>query len=318
MVAYARRMSRVPMLVDCDPGVDDALALLTAARLADLVGITTVAGNVGIDDTTHNALAIAQIAGLDVPVHRGNARPLVNEPVTARHVHGPTGLGTVTLPDLDRTTASDDAVSFILQTADRIEGLHLVAIGPLTNIALALREDPALPDRLAGITIMGGAASGGNVTAVAEFNIWADPEAAAIVFEHGGPITMVGLDVTHRVLFGAAARDRMRETDHPAGRLAADLLDHAMARSAALRGWSGAPVHDACAVIAALEPGLFTADARPVRIELDGTLTRGMTVVDGRGAALTDGDPSVTVVHDADADAVIGRVVDAVASYAGT
>lgn len=305
-------MSPVPMLIDCDPGLDDAIALLTAAHLADLVGITTVNGNVGIEHTTHNALAVAEVAGLDVPVHRGAARPLVNEPIDAAYVHGPTGLGSVTIPEFTRSVDSDDAVTFILDTARSVEGLHLVPIGPLTNIARALQADPSLPSRLGGITIMGGAAVGGNVTATAEFNIWADPEAAAVVFRHGGPLTMVGLDVTHQVLLGQGERDAMRVADTGPSRLAADLLDYAVDRAGEMRGWAGAPIHDACAVIAVTHPELFGGTHHAVDIELDGTLTRGMTVVDTREDAT--GSADIHVMRRVDAPAVIGLIVDAVTS----
>ena len=308
-------MASVPLLIDCDPGLDDAIALLTAAHVAELVGITTVNGNVGIDHTTHNALAVAQVAGLDVPVHRGAARPLVNEPIDASYVHGPTGLGSVQIPDLDRVADSDDAVTFILDMARSVDGLHLVPIGPLTNIALALQADPTLPSLLGGITIMGGAAAGGNVTATAEFNIWADPEAAAIVFREGGPITMVGLDVTHQVLLGPKERDRMRSADTPVSRLAADLLDFAVTRSGELNGWAGAPIHDACAVIAVTHPELFGGTRHPVEIELVGTHTRGMTVVDTRDHP--EGDPTATILRDVDASGVTDLIVEAVTSLGG-
>lgn len=300
------------MLIDCDPGLDDAIALLTAAHVADLVGITTVNGNVGIDHTTHNALAVAQVAGLDAPVHRGAARPLVNQPMDAAHVHGTTGLGSVVIPELSRSVDSDDAVTFILDAARSVDGLHLVPIGPLTNIALAIQADPTLPARLSGITIMGGAAVGGNVTATAEFNIWADPEAAAIVFRDAGPITMVGLDITHQVLLGATERDTMRSADTAPARLAADLLDYAVERSSELSGWEGAPIHDACAVVAVTRPDLFSGALHPVEVELQGTHTRGMTVVDAR--AQFDGDPSVNVLSSVDASAVIDVIVEAVTS----
>ena len=298
------------MLIDCDPGLDDAIALLTAAHLTDLVGITTVNGNVGIDRTTHNALAVAQVAGLDVPVHRGAARPFVNDPVDARYVHGHSGIGTVKVPEVTRDIDSDDAITFILDTARSVDGLQLVAIGPLTNIALAVQADPSLPDRLGGFTIMGGAAAGGNTTATAEFNIWADPEAADIVFRKMATFTMVGLDVTHQVLLGPRERDRMRAAGTPATILAADLLDYAVDRAGELRGTAGAPIHDACAVVAVTDPGLFGGDRRPVAIELDGTHTRGMTVVDERPRA--DGEPQVEVLRTVDAPAVIDRIVDAV------
>lgn len=305
-------MPSVPMLIDCDPGLDDAIALLTAAHLADLVGITTVNGNVGIDHTTHNALAVAEVAALDVPIHRGAARPLVNEPIDAAYVHGPTGLGSVSIPSVSRGVDSSEAVEFILDTARAVDGLHLVPIGPLTNIALALQADPTLPQRLGGLTIMGGAAVGGNVTATAEFNIWADPEAAEIVFRHGGPITMVGLDVTHQVLLGPHERDEMRAADTAPASLAADLLDYAVERSGELTGRSAAPIHDACAVIAVTHPELFGGSRHPVEVELEGNHTRGMTVVDARAGAA--GDATVNVLRDVDAQAVVDLIVDAVTS----
>lgn len=305
-------MSPMPILIDCDPGLDDAIALLTAAHIADLVGITTVNGNVGIEHTTHNALAVAQVAALDVPIHRGAARPLVNEPIDAAYVHGPTGLGSVTIPDVTRTVDSDDAVSFILDAARSVDGLHLVPIGPLTNIAAALEADPTLPSRLAGITIMGGAAVGGNVTATAEFNIWADPEAADVVFRRGGPLTMVGLDVTHQVLLGRDERDTMRAAGTAPAELAADLLDYAVERAGEIRGWAGAPIHDACAVLAVTNPELFGGARHPVQIELQGAHTRGMTVVDTREGA--PGDPTVSVLRTVDAPAVIDLIVDSVTS----
>lgn len=298
------------MLIDCDPGLDDAIALLTAAHLVDVVGITTVNGNVGIDHTTHNALAVAEAARLDVPVHRGAPRPLVAEPMDAGHIHGPTGLGSVTTPAPSRTIDGTDAAAFIIEMSHAVAGLELVAIGPLTNIANALALDPTLPQRLGGFTLMGGAAQGGNVTAAAEFNIWADPEAADIVFRAGGPITMVGLDVTHQVLLGATERDRMRAADHSAATLAADLLDFAVERAGERRGWDGAPIHDACAVLAVTHPELFGGTQHNVAIELEGTHTRGMTVVDRRGAEGASGD--ISVLTTVDSSAVIELIVDAV------
>ena len=303
-------MTPVPMLVDCDPGLDDAIALLAAAHFADLVGITTVNGNVGIDHTTHNALAVTQIAGLDVDVHRGASHPLVDNPRGARHVHGATGLGNVELPAITRSVQSEDAVGFILETSHHVKGLHLVAVGPLTNVAEALQQDATLPDRLSGLTIMGGAAIGGNVTAVAEFNIWADPEAADIVFRLGGDITMVGLDVTQQVLLGPTQVNQMRVARTPAATLAAELLDYAIDRSSELRGWAGAPIHDACAVLAVTHPQLFDGKRQPVNVELTGTHTRGMTVVDDRGSSADNGN-NVRVLRTADADAVIKLIVEA-------
>jgi len=300
------------MLIDCDPGLDDAIAILAAAHLADLVGITTVNGNVGIDHTTHNALAVLETAGLDIPVHRGAARPLISPTIDASHVHGPTGLGSVEIPEITSSPASHDAIGFILDMSRSVDRLHLVAVGPLTNIALALQADPSLPSRLSGLTIMGGAAVGGNVTPVAEFNIWADPEAAAIVFREAPNLTMVGLDVTHKVLMGAAERDRLRNAAFPAAVLAADLLDYAVERSGEMRGWAGAPIHDASAVVAAVRPELFTGEFRHVEVELHGTLTRGMTVVDQRGSSDSAAEAATLVLTEADASTVTDTIVDSV------
>jgi len=146
------------LILDCDPGLDDAVAILVAARYADLIGITTVAGNVGINRTTRNALVVAQLAGLDLPVHRGAAKSLAGPAVDGSRIHGETGLGNAVLPDLDRSEASDDAVGYICDTARSVDDLHLLAIGPLTNVALAIERDPDLRHHLAGLTIMGGSA----------------------------------------------------------------------------------------------------------------------------------------------------------------
>ncbi len=304
---------RPKIVLDCDPGLDDALAILTAAHFGELIGITTVNGNVGIEHTTHNALITAQIAGLSAEVHRGAARPLIAPTMDAARVHGATGLGDVALPELRRSVASDDAVTYLCDIARSVEDLHLVAVGPLTNVALALRRDPDLHSHLASLTIMGGAAHGGNVTPVAEFNIWADPEAAAIVFREAAPLTMVGLDVTHKVLLGGDEASRMRAATTPVADFAADLLDYAYARCREY-GLEAAPMHDATAVIAVTHPDLFQSSSHPVMVEIHGEHTRGMTVTDTRPLSNFVPDSSVPmhqVVWDADADAVIDLTVQA-------
>ena len=310
--------SRPPMLIDCDPGVDDAIALLVAVSRADLVGVTTVNGNVSIDHTTRNALAILEAAGpagAQVPVHRGAAQPLIEPVFDAGHVHGAAGLGGIELPKPRADIASADAVGFICDSARSLENLQLVAVGPLTNVATAVMADPALPERLGGLTIMGGAVSGGNVTATAEFNIRADPEAAAVVFRAFPMTTMVGLDVTMQILLGEPERERLHTAGTPAALLAAGLLDHAMARASALAGLTAAPMHDATAIAAVLRPELFEGADLPLDVELAGTLTRGMTVADRRPAG-RDGTPpqppNARVLLGADSAAVAGEIVDAV------
>lgn len=301
-----------PILLDCDPGIDDAIAILIAAHHGDLVGITTVNGNVGIEHTTHNALVTTQIAGLDVPVHRGADRPLVEPVVDAARIHGPTGLGSVVLPALEVDVVSDDAVGFICDTARQVDGLHLVAVGPLTNIALALRHDPGLPDHISGLTIMGGTAGTGNETATAEFNIWADPEAAAAVFREAAPVTMVGLDVTRQIICGDDEAERIRAAGTTTSTFAAELLEFYIASNRAL-GRSGASVHDAYAVLAVTHPNLFEVDRHPIEIELNGRHTRGMTVIDRR----TDrsGRIEADVVWSADDRAVKELIVEGATAF---
>ena len=308
------------LVLDCDPGLDDAVAILVAAHYADLIGITTVAGNVEINRTTRNALVVAQLAGLDVPIHRGAAEPLAGAAVDGSRIHGDTGLGDATLPDLTRSEASDDAVAYICDTARSVDDLHLLAIGPLTNVALALQRDPDLRRHLAGLTIMGGGAHIGNITPVAEFNIRADPEAAAVVFEKAAPVTMVGLDVTNKVVFGDSEIARMRAGGTPATELAASVVDYLLDRFREYLGHSTVPVHDATAVIAATHPHLFEQSRHPVAVELSGAHTRGMTVADLRPAALgraldQPSPPASDIVWDADVEAVRELIIEAVLTY---
>ncbi|MCL4149728.1 UNVERIFIED_CONTAM: hypothetical protein GTU68_007564, partial [Idotea baltica] len=186
------------LLVDCDPGHDDAVALVAAAYHGDLVGITTVGGNAPLADVTTNALLTCQLFGIDVEVHAGAARPLVAEPRHAPEVHGVSGFAGSSLPELTRTVTSNSAIDYLIETIRGEEGLWLVPIGPLTNVALAFRQAPDLPDRLAGVSFMGGSATFGNHSAVAEFNVLVDPEAAAVVLGSGARIHMAGLDLTHQ------------------------------------------------------------------------------------------------------------------------
>ena len=192
-------MTRTPIVLDCDPGLDDVVAILTAARYADLVGITTVCGNSSLANTTRNALHVVELVGLDLPVHSGAASPLVAPLHDARHIHGESGLGGH-VPTVSRTVDGDDAAGWLCDLTRRRSDIHLVAVGPLTNVALAIRRDPGFAGRLAGLTIMGGGVNKGNVTAVAEFNIWADPEAAAVVFDSEITVRMAPLDLTLQVL----------------------------------------------------------------------------------------------------------------------
>jgi inosine-uridine nucleoside N-ribohydrolase len=305
---------RLPLVVDCDPGHDDAIALLVAARHTNLLGITTVAGNAPLDRTTRNAIIVRDLLEIDVPVHTGAARPLVAAPKHADYVHGKTGMDGADLPEPSGPPDGTDAVTFIVDTCRANEGTWLVPTGPLTNIALALRAAPDLRDRIAGISIMGGGTFG-NRTAVAEFNIWADPEAAAEVFAYGGPLLMCGLDLTHRFQATPERIDRIRVLP---GRLAAVIADlfvffsgTYVARHDNLRG---APVHDPCAVLALTHPTLFQSMRTHVEIETQGQHTRGMTVIDQRHL-IERPPPTCTVLTDIDDDAGFEIINEAIAHF---
>ena len=300
------------MIIDCDPGVDDAMAFIAAARWADLVGITTVAGNVPLEHTTANACRLRSMLGLDVEVHAGADGPLVGEQAFARHVHGETGLGDVVLPEPDRGPDSEDAVAYLVETTRSEEGLHLVPIGPLTNVALALRADPGLAHRVASITLMGGSALGvGNVSAAAEFNVFADPEAADQVFRSGAKVRMLGLNLTHQVRMGAIHAAECRTIGSPVGDAMAGLLEFYTVFHLAEEDAADGPVHDPCAVLAVTHPELFTLEARSVQVELAGTHTRGMTLVDERGPGAS-AEANCQVAYGVDADAVIALIMEAV------
>ncbi len=312
-------MARPRVLIDCDPGHDDAIAILLASVHAEIIGITTVSGNASLADTTRNALLVTQILDLDVPVHAGASRPLLAPARYVSRVHGESGLDGPVFPALDRTPASDDALGFLLEATRRSEGLWLVATGPLTNVALALRADPHFAGRLAGITLMGGSAAAGNVTPVAEFNAWCDPEAAAIVLGASCPVWMSGLDLTHQVLVRPPLVERIRSVTSPVGTFVADLFDFYLDGYAATHfDERAAPLHDPCALLALTHPALFGRSPTPIAVETNGRLTRGMTVVDRRRRvadvpdAPRPSEPTTSWVHTADADAIFDLLVDAV------
>ncbi|MDQ3738478.1 MAG: nucleoside hydrolase [Actinomycetota bacterium] len=302
----------IPMLLDCDPGHDDAIAIVAAAHHADLVGITTVAGNAPLDRTTHNACVLRDLIGdPDLTVHAGAARPLVAEPRHAEHIHGASGLDGVELPAPAHGADGDDAVGFIIDTCRAREGVWIVAVGPCTNVALALRAAPDIGRRIAGISLMGGGTFG-NRTAVAEFNIWADPHAAAVVFGYGGPLIQAPLDLTFQLQATPARIATVRQTPGRLGAVLADLLTFFSGTYCSrYHAMEGAPVHDPCAVLALTHPGLFQSVRRHVTVETVGHDTAGMTVIDQRQlverpAANTD------VLAKLDADAVWGLVTEAI------
>ena len=273
-----RRMRR--MIIDCDPGHDDAIALALAHRHAQVAGITTASGNVPLPATTANALLVTAVLGVDTPVYAGAARPLAGEPRHAPHVHGESGLGDVTRMAHDKAAAGGDAVEFLLDAA--APDVSVVALGPLTNVALAIDRDPGWVQRIAGISLMGGSTDVGNVTPAAEFNVYADPEAADRVFRSGARITMCGLNLTHQVMTTDSTAARLRAAGTPVASFAGEIFDDLHGRLERLTGYREAALHDPCAVLAVTHPELIETAPRAVSVELDGTLTRGMTVVDRR------------------------------------
>jgi inosine-uridine nucleoside N-ribohydrolase len=286
----------IPILLDCDPGHDDAIALLLALGSAelDLRGVTTVAGNQTLEKTTANAIRVLEFVGRgDVPVAAGAERPLVRDQYVAAYVHGETGLDGPDLPSPQGSPVDQHAVDFL---AERIEpGVVLVPTGPLTNVALLLARYPEKrPER---IVLMGGSIAEGNVTPAAEFNIWADPEAAARVFASGIEIAMIGLDVTHKALFAERHAERL---EGRAGTMVRELLDFYNRFHADVYGFDGSPIHDALAVAYVFRPDLVQTKHRGVKVDTESELSRGRTLVDLWGRA--NWEPNCHVGVDVDPD----------------
>ena len=300
----------IPIVLDCDPGHDDAIALLLALASPELEvrAVTTVAGNQTLDKTTRNALRVLELAGrTNIPVAAGADRPLVRAQWTAAYVHGETGLDGPDLPPPTTAPVEQHAVDVL--AAELGPGVTLVATGPLTNVALLLALHPETrPDR---IVLMGGAIGEGNVTPAAEFNIWVDPEAAKRVFDSGIPLTMVGLDVTHQALMTPAHADALR-TRGSVGKAVAEMLDFYGRFHREEYGWEGSPIHDAVAVAYVPWPELLRVQACAVEIETQSELSRGRTLVDLWGR--TEREPNVDVAVGIDADAFLDLLVERIGS----
>lgn len=293
----------IPVIIDCDTGVDDALALLFAVRHPgiDLRAVTCVAGNTDVDGVVRNTLTVLEQAGAgDIPVARGAARPLIEPVRTAQHVHGLDGMGDLGLPAPTRVAVDVDAVTLLRrEILASPRPVTLIPTAPLTNIALLLRAHPDVVRNIERIVFMGGAVATGNATPVAEFNVWHDPEAAAVLLTAGVPITMYGLDVFERVVVPAADVQRLRASSEPSLRMAGELLAH---RDPAT---SGDPtptggLGDAGAVCAVVDPDGLTTELLPVEVSLAPGPTRGQTVVDRRRrpgeSEIHEGEREVTLV----------------------
>jgi inosine-uridine nucleoside N-ribohydrolase len=289
------------IIVDCDPGHDDAIALLLAlgSPEVELIGVTTVHGNTTLDKTTVNALRVLELGGrTDIPIAPGASAPLSRELSVAEYVHGSSGLDGPLLPAPSESPVDQGAVDFL---AERLEpDVVLVPTGPLTNVALLLDRHPDV--RPGRIVLMGGAIGLGNVTPAAEFNIWADPEAARRVFESGLDVTMVGLDVTHKALLTPERRERIRAAGR-VGTVVAELVDFFGEYHRETYGWPGPPIHDALALAFVVDPALLETRRCNVAVDTESELCRGRTVCDVYGR--TGREPTASVATDVRADAFL-------------
>jgi len=297
-----------PIVLDCDPGHDDAIAILLALASPELelLGVTTTYGNQTIEKTTANALRVLELAGRgDVPVAAGADRPLEREPFVAAYVHGESGLDGPDLPPPQGDPADEHAVDFLAEAIR--PGVVLVPTGPLTNTAHLL-DRGVRPDR---IVLMGGSIAEGNVTPAAEFNIWADPEAAHRVFSSGLDVTMIGLDVTHRALMTRGHAEDLRGSGR-VGRTVAELYDFYSVFHHTTYGSEDSPVHDAVAVAHVAQPGLVETLHRHVAVDTESQLCRGRTVVDRWRR--TGNEPNAHVGVDIDSDAFFALLLERIAS----
>ena len=305
------------IIIDTDPGQDDAVAILLALSSpeVEVLGITTVAGNVPLALTTRNARQIVELSGKPVPIHAGADRPLTRKLVTAEYVHGKTGLDGIALPDPVLPLACDDGVGFIIDTlrAEPPGTVTLVPIGPLTNIAMAFARAPDIIARVQQIVLMGGAYfEVGNVTPAAEFNIYVDPEAAAQVFASGADIVVMPLDVTHKALTSAEWIAGLRALGNRAGAAVASWTDFFERFDREKYGALGAPLHDPCTIAYLIRPDLFAGRRINVEIETKGEYTTGMTVADWWG--VTGRAPNALFIRDVDRDGFFNLMTERIAT----
>ena len=268
------------LIIDCDPGCDDAIAILLALKHAEVKAITTVSGNVPVSQTTENALMTVALANSETPIFVGARQPLEVAPMQNSVSHGSDGFGEIKRFSHNRTCEARSACDFLLNSVSTDD--WVVALGPLTNLGEALQQDSEWGKRIGGISIMGGSTSFGNVTPVAEFNTYSDPHAAAKVFASGARLKMCGLNLTHQFLVTDATVSSICDLGTPQSNFAASLLNFSLSRLQRLVGVRRTPLHDPCAVLAVTHPTLFEFEELSVKVETEGRLTRGMTVIDQR------------------------------------
>ncbi|OXE37086.1 MAG: nucleoside hydrolase [Phenylobacterium zucineum] len=308
-------MTKTSLIFDCDPGVDDAIALFLAFAArdeVDLLGVTTVAGNVAAALTARNACILREIAQReDVPVAAGCERPMVRAPIDAGHFHGQTGLGDLPISTPQKGVEAIHGVDFIINAVmSRPSDTVTVAVtGPMTNLAMAMVKEPRLSRRLARIIAMGGARSeGGNITASAEYNIYADPHAAQVVAESGTPLVMMGLDVTHQVRAAARHIDAIAAIGGPVSKACVNLFGFMDRTEKALASGGDAPQHDLCPMAYLLAPTLFTLRPCRMEVETSSPLTSGHTAVDFRHRDSPQ--PHIKWAISADADGIFALLTD--------
>lgn len=276
-------MEKRKIILDCDPGHDDAIAMMIAAKhpAIDLLGVTVVAGNQTLDKTLPNALHVCQHLNLDVDVYGGMPLPLTRKQVVAADIHGKSGLDGPVFDPLTKKPANGNAVNYLIDTLLASDGdITLVPVGPLTNIAVAMRMEPRILPKIKEIVLMGGAYGLGNVTAAAEFNIYADPEAANVVFTSGVPLVMMGLDLTNQTICTPEIIDRIEKIGNRAAQLFADIMRFTLVSQAKYNGLKAGPVHDVTCVAYLIAPQLFTMKEMYTEIDLSHGPSYGRTVCD--------------------------------------
>ncbi len=292
-------MTKKKVILDCDPGHDDAFGMILACANLDVLGVTTIGGNCSLENVTRNALQVLDVLGQDIKVYAGCSRPLVAPLVTAPQFHGESGLdlcGGKRLPETDRTVEKMHAVDYIIETVMNNDDVTIIATGPLTNVAMALDKEPKIAERIKEISIMGGSVTFGNWTAAAEFNIFVDPEAASRVFNSGIHVKMSGLNLTRQCQITQEHCDRFRAMGNKAGNMAADIAEFFIEATRKTAKLPSACMHDACAVAWVIDESVVKGTAMHIDVELNGKLTRGMTVCDCRH--LRGSEPGIDYVRD--------------------
>lgn len=278
-------MEKIPLIIDTDPGVDDTIALIMCMAWEgfDIQGITTVGGNVGLEHTSNNARNIVKLCGKEVKVAKGAEKPLYKTLTTASHIHGAKGMGRLELPASHKEFLEEEAVDVIYQTALAMDGkLRILTLGPLTNLAMAIEKYPELPQLIHSAVVMGGAMGVGNVTPAAEFNIFADPEAAKIVFDSGMDLTMVGLDVTIPTVVTPVDNERIKGLNNPVADVVAELVEYAISKEFPYND-KGAIMHDPLSAAVLMEPTIIETIHCHVDVDCRKGPTSGMTLVDRYG-----------------------------------